>query len=231
MEPFVKNIPISAIKTTVADLALSKTWRAYPWRWTRAALTAIPLVDGTQDYSIDAGDTTFWNLLSARITRTDTTPDKYNEFSGIVEKLPPELDSKIGFGSFRLISHDKTLNKLRLEAAADEPSGVTLQIDGEYQKSPTKLTATTGTLDAPDYYFDSYTDWVLYYLYKFTDDSRAGTIVVNGRGQRQYTGQLAVAQDSLSEAMKAEDRANGQALIFPDEPLGTSLGTGVGILG
>lgn len=220
VKAFVKNVPAASMQTVACDQAYARIWFAYPWDWTLGALTAITLVDGTQDYTITNND--FWKLTEGRITRTDLTPDEYQELD-VVEFLPPELSIKVGWKNFKSISRDPRSGKLRLESAASVPSGVTLQIDGTYQKFPTKLTGTTGSLASPDYHFQTFLDWLTYYFYKFTDDSRAGGVsVVKSSGEKVYSGQMAVAMDSLNTMIAAEDAKNGNAYMFPDNPIGAS---------
>jgi len=213
-----------------ADMANSRIWIAYPWRWTLGSLTAIVLVDGQQDYVI--GNNDHYRPVNLWVTRTDLTPDEYQSFRAIVEHLPPELAIKVGWQGFGTISWEKSINKFRLEAAASVPAGITMSINGDYQKVPTKITALSTALLQDDVYFETYCDWLLYYLYKFTDDSRMGGVTITGDGRKQYNGQLAKAFESLNEMMAAEDKGDGVPLIFPDEPLvGSARGGGMSIFG
>lgn len=214
------NLSDGSVDVTAADMANSRIWIAYPWRWTLGSLTAIALVDGTQDYTI--GNSDHYRPVNLWITRTDLTPDEYQPLK-IKEHLPPELARNVGWPSFQTISWEKSINKFRLEAAASVPSGTTLRIDGDYQKVPTKITALSATLAADDAYFETYMDWLLYYLYKFTDDSRAGGVVISGDGRKQYTGQLGKAMESLWEMKSQEDKGDGEPLVYPDEPFVGSL--------
>lgn len=199
-----------------ADMAQTKIWTAYPWRWTLGSLTATPLVDGTQDYDYTAVGTVnldFYRPINLWITRTDADPDEYRELL-IFERLPKELSRKIGFGSSRCISWEKAINKFRLEAAADVPSGTTLQIDGDYQKFPARIRKWATALATPDWYFEVYCDLLLYYFYRSSKDEND-----KGREVRQF----AKFQGSLQQMKAEEDRGDGVPLIFPDEPLVGSL--------
>lgn len=214
-KPLVKNVPtVSALQDVAVDTAHTRVYTHRMWRWTLAALTAIPLVDGTQDYTIANND--FYRLKTARITRTDLTPDENIELDR-VEFLAPDLTVH-SFVNSRLIAYEPVSTKLRLEWATSVPTGVTAAINGEYQKNPTKLTVGSANLFMPDTYFHVFVEWLLYNLYRFSDDNRAGTVqVVNGR--RVYTGQLGIAMDALNAMAEAEDLADGDPLIFPAEPL------------
>lgn len=230
VKSMVKNCPVSAIQIQACDLVNSAMWIAAPFQWTRANIApSIPLVDGVQDFTVPSQ---FYRLLSARITRTDITPNYYQELDPI-EWIPPELTQKMGYTSQNAICYETTFGMLRLTFPISVPSGVTLQIDGEYQMFPTRITSfTLGTnFWFPDQYFPVFVDGLQYYFYKFTDDARAGTVQIV-RGQRMYTGQFGVFHDSLLGMCEAEDLKNGQGQEFPAEPFGMSAARApIGIFG
>jgi len=230
VKEFIKNPPIAAVDEFLVDMVHSEIWTAYPWRWTLDFLTPVALVDGTQDYAWT--DLDFYRPIELWITRTDTTPDEYQPLR-IIEFHPPELNIKLGFRSLQTISLEEELSKFRFETAVGIASGVTLRLDGKFQKTPTKIdTAALATsLIQPDYYFNVFWNGLLYYFYKFSDDSRAGNMTVDGRGNRQYTGQLGMYMGLLGKMMREEDSRGGTAVVFPDEPLGAGLATSYGIFG
>lgn len=200
------------------DQTHSAFWTAKPdWKWTMATLTAIALVNGTQDYSVSNLDVLRWSG-TYRLTRTDVTPDTSTPVD-IVEWLEPDLVAGAVEG-MRSMCWVSATSKLRLERAASVPTGSTYQIEGDYQKTPTKIVySNINTAFAfPDHYFDAFCEGYTYKLFKYTNDQRAGSIVVTKAGQRQYTGQLAVFMQKLQEAMESEDYGNGQAQRFPAEP-------------
>lgn len=217
-QSIVKGIPISTISPLAADQINSLFWLAYPWKWTRAVLTAIPLSDGVQDYAINGADTRFYHLLLARITRTDTTPDQYRDLR-IFRHLEPHLSQKVSWPSFQLISYETEVSKLRLESAVSIPTGLTAQINGEYQMSPAKITALSATIVFPDHYASIFIDGLLWMLYRLANDKRAGTSVVMNR-QVQYTGQLGTFYDGLVNAKEVEER-NVQDGIYPEDSIGS----------
>lgn len=219
--PFVKGVPLATVQYMAFDMAHSDIWKSAMWQWTQGSLTAIALVDGTQDYTCANSD--FYRLVNARITRTDLSPNQFQELT-VVRYLPKDLRSMISWGNFKLISWDKSTQKLRLESAAQVTGSVTMQIDGAYQKTPTKITASNWAtaLVAPDYYIETMVEGFLYYLYKFTDDSRAGVVSTDGRGRQSFSGQLAKFYHSLSDMANAEDLADGNDFLYPTESLGAS---------
>ena len=218
---FIRNMTIdSTSQAIMCDQTMNIIHCAYPWRWTLATLTAISLVDGTQDYSV--ANTDVYRFTNLRITRTDLSPNQSQPLD-IVEHLEPDLYARGGnYNIFRAASWEANLSKLRLDVCAKIVSPVTMQIDGTYQKNPTKITAAgiTTALTQPDQYFPVFQEGVLYQLYKYADDDRAGSIVRMKDGATQYTGQLGVFMARLWEMQQAEDYGNNQGVRFPEEGLG-----------
>lgn len=228
---YIKMVPLSAsnVDVLLVDRIHSLMWCAWPWRWSQASLTAIPLVDGQQDYSLASGDATaLLRLLHVRIVRTDVTPDEFRELD-VCEHLSPELTCKGGINQIRKIAYIPALSKVRLELAASVPTGSTLNIQGEYQTNPTKITALATALVWPDCYFDVFCDGLLWKCYQFADDPRAGTAQIVKGGNVVYTGQMGVFYGGLARMIETEDYS-GTPLIFPQNPLGAQ-GGGVDMFG
>lgn len=222
--PFVKSVPTTAMQYIAFDDIHATIWKAYPWYWTLKSLTAVPLVDGTQDYT-NGNASDFMRLVTARITRTDITPNRYQELT-ITHFLPPELNVKTAYGNFKLICIEPQSRKLRIESAAQVASGVTLQIDGTYQFQPTKIVsaAFSTALLSPDYHVKPYIDGLLYWSYLFTNDARAGSVSIDRAGQRHYSGQLGLFYDSIYSIASEEDGFQGSEFEFPTDSIGASLG-------
>lgn len=215
----------ATVTTILLDQVHSAFWTFQPdWPWTLADLTAISLVDGTQDYAHVM--TNFYRFTALRINRTDITPNLSRPLD-IVEHLEPDVQTKGNQDTIRCACWLPTVSKIRLETAVGITSPTTLTITGEYQKLPTKIVSAnlTTAFAHPDIYLDVMTEGLLYKLYKYTDDDRAGAISVNKLGQRQYTGQLGIWMQKLQEAVEAEDMGSGQAQRFPSEPLGVMRGS------
>jgi hypothetical protein len=197
--------------------AMIYTWAI--WTWTVASLTAITLTDGVQDFAHSQTD--LYRFDQLRIVNTSVTP---NEFRELTQKnqLGVELTRKAGIDLMRVYSWQPDINKIRLERAAAVPSGVVLQLQGSYQVNPVKITAATMTtaLNLPDWYFQAYTESLLYQLYKLSDDSRAGSVTTNQDGTRSYSGQLGVAIEFLTQMREKEDFSNGEEVVYPEFTLG-----------
>lgn len=223
---FVNGVPVTDIDSQVCDFVKRIIWLAYPWRFSLSELTAINLVDGTQDYAYTSDSTTLFRLVSARVYRTDiTSPGNPVKDVMIMSWIEPAPADRISFPNFRSIAHNRITSKIRFEAPIAIPSGQTLQLKGEYQKFATKITdanmSQAAALDSlPDEYFHMFCQGLLWQLFKFTRDKRAGTAqLVNG--QVVYTGQLGEFHDSIVACMQAEGWGQGETR-FPDDPLGVA---------
>jgi hypothetical protein len=218
---FIKNAPITTIDSQCADAVSNIMYRYYPWRFTLKTIASpIALVDGQQDYDA-SGITDLFRIVRMRIARTDTTPNEYNAL--IVKKwIEPELTAKLAFPNFRNICVvDETSFLFRLDAAASISSGVTLEIQGGYQVTPTKIgdVQLAGTCWFPDHYKEVFEEGIKWKFYQYMDDKRAGTVVITKDGRAQYSGQLGVFMDQLWGMAAAEDAGEGDEVWVPDEAL------------
>ncbi len=202
-------------------------WTAYPWRWSLKALTPIALVNAQQDYT--NAETDFMKLIRARVTRTDTTPDVYNDIL-ILKWLPPELSLLLGLQDIESVCFEPTITKFRLNASVNLPTGVTGTLNGEYQKVPTKVTAATTAFLFPDEYFSVFVSGLTWQFYLFADDPRAGERRTDGHGNTTYTGQMGVFYDALMMMRESEDWGAGDT-IFPQDPLGAYRTGNPGLFG
>jgi hypothetical protein len=220
---FIKDAPTSLIDVRLADYVNNIIFCAYPWRWTIKSLTPIVLTDNVQDITLAAADLPtdaagLYRLIRARIVRTDTTPDETYDELKITEFIPPDTQ-KAGWPRIGLISFVEATSKLRLQRPPEITSPVVLQLEGEYQRNPAKITALSNSLIYPDQYFQVFVEGMLWQAYRYFGDSRAGSIVMV-KGVPQYTGQYGVFMSHLFAMQVAEDHANGDPFRFPDEPLG-----------
>jgi hypothetical protein len=217
---YIRQMSIPQEQTVMLlDQTYSAFWTAKPdWYWSMATLTAIALVNGQQDYTVTNTDVLRYSG-SYRITQTDSTPDRSIPLD-VVEHLEPDLTSASA-DSIRAICYVPSISKLRLDKAVSVTGTNAYQIDGSYQKIPTKIKfGNLATAFAfPDHYFECFCEGYLYKLYKYTNDQRAGTLQVSKSGDRQYTGQLGLFMAKMQEVMESEDFGNGQAYRFPAEPL------------
>lgn len=207
----------ASVQLACADMVSSEMWYTAPWRFngvvTDIGAGAIPLVDGTQDYSPPAQ---IWRLLSGKIVRTDVSPNEVRDIdvqdSMVVDLIPRS------YQSINAISLEPAAGQLRLEAAVQVPSGTTMEIGGTFQLMHTKISALTTPLWFPDDYFDVFVAGLLYWGYKLADDPRAGGII-NRRGSSLGSGQYAEFRAGLDRMKEAED-FGGDEQLFPSEAMG-----------
>jgi len=226
------KIPIVTVQAYVCNQVNSIIWTAAPWNWTQAALTAITLVDGTQDYALASADAAlFYRIVNLRLARTDLSPVKFTELNQ-KNHLGVELERKAGIDGIRNFSYEPAIAKIRLDYAASVSGTTVLALQGEYQKTPTAITQSTlGTvLVQPDHYFNVFLAGVRWMFYDLADDPRAGSATEITVGRKAYSGQLGVFHAGLDAMKQAEDFSDGEELNFPSEPYGaTTQGSGWGI--
>lgn len=218
-----KNIPYTAIDSQTCDMINSIMWNFYPFSWTINSLTAVSVTDGNQDVGSAPAD--FDHLLRARLVRTDLTPDEFHELN-IVTWLAPDL-SEVGYQQITSICYEEAENEFRFDRAVDVGTGMTIQLQGEYKNTPTRITdsnLTTAFL-FPDHYFQVFVEGLLWQAYRYADDPRAGTTQTMRNGQRSYTGQLGIFMDLLFQMAADQDYGAG-SMMHPETPLGVSYPAG-----
>ena len=224
----VRNFPLEDIKHRAFDIINSTMWTTYPWRWARQNLTAIALVNDQQDYSMASADSAVYlKLLNARITRTDLTR---NQIYPLIPTSFLQVDPHPqGTNTIEYISYVQVDDTFRLNVPVQINSPQTSQIDGEIHITPTKQTSSTENtaFDFPDHYFDVFVQGLKWYFFDISEDDRAGTVRIDRRGERIYTGQLGVFHDALQEMIRAEDIADAAGHIHPMEgSIGSNVATG-----
>lgn len=205
LAPLLKNVGgLTAITPQLADMVSSEMWTVFPWR---ISVTNIPsgtaLVDGTQDYN---APTNIYRLTKIGIRRTDTTPDEYWELN-VTRDLSEDLTSR-SYRAIRSGCLQPTNGKLRLESAVSVPSGVTLELGGEYQLNPPKITALTDDLWFEDQHMHVFLKGLMYWAYKLAD-------MDNQRTQLQ----LNEYRQAVMTMMASEDYGTIES-IFPESTIG-----------
>ena len=224
VKPWIKSIPTSTLDVTVCDQLNSFVWKTFPWTWATFSLTSatsqLALIDGRQDYPV--GTTTaggFYQLLRARITRTDVTPNIVRE-KDIVQWLAPNVEQEGSIDTIQAVSilSQNLTNQIRLDCAASVPTGTTYQIDGEYWGLPIKVTTTASVIVAPDQYANVFIEGLKWKYYQLGDDKRASE-------------QRAVFMAELQTMIDDEDYGGGFQQRFPANTLGNSRAGNPGLFG
>src|SRR5271166_1982122 len=228
----VHGIPVNNIKAYACDMANSMMWTFFPWGWSIKSLTPITLADGVQDYN--PTNTDILRPLKMRIVRTDTTPNEFRELN-MLANLGVELTRKGGLETNTSLGWFPSANFFRFMYAASIGGTQVLQLQGEYQFQPTKIVLANmgNVLPFPDYYFNVYTEGVLFWIYKLSDDPRAGGIQYskNGNMIRQYSGQMGMFMDALLQMARTEDLSAGDEFAWPEQPLGVGRSYWPGMYG
>ena len=237
VKPFIKSIPTSTLDVTVCDQLNAVVWKKYYWPWAVYSLTSstaeLSLVDGQQDYAI--GTLTgggFYQLLRARITRTDVTPNIVRD-KDIVQWLAPNLETKGSVDSVQALStlFQNQTTKIRMDCAASVPSGTAYQIDGEMWCLPIKVTSTSSVIVAPDQYANVFIEGLKWRYYALGDDKRAGVMQVDSSGRKTYTGQMGVFMAELQTMVDDYDYGDGFQQRFPSDSFGSGKAVNTSLYG
>jgi hypothetical protein len=231
VKEFVHGIPLDTIGPMACDMVNSIMWRAYFWRWTIKSMTPVNLVNGQQDY-IGTIPSDFHRIKAMRLARTDLSPVEYREIN-VLNYLAPELTMLGTVDNIRDVSIQAEIPGFRLARPPNIQSPITMQLQGEYQYLPTKI--TDGNLSIafpfPDAYFNVFFEGLKWRIYKFADDPRAGTLQANREGVFQATGQLGEFVKALNDMTRSEDLGDGDLPIFPDSPMGWTRTANPGLFG
>jgi hypothetical protein len=232
VQNFVHGIDLADVGPILIDQVQNIIWRKFFWRWSVKSFTPFSLSDGQQDY-INVMPVDFFRFRQFRIVRTDITPVEHRELDQKAY-LGVELSRQGGIDDIRTFSIQPELTGgIRLEKAPTITGDVTMELQGEYQYVP--LTITQAQLKTPfiqpDIYFDVITEGLQWRIYKFTDDPRAGSVAVNREGAAQYSGQLGEFMNALNAMAQAEGVDQGQAAMFPADPIGWTRVSNPGIFG
>lgn len=221
VQNFAHGIPLTLVQSNLCDIVNSEIWCFYPWSWSIATLTPIPCVDGIQDYT--PTNTDILRPLKIRLARTDVVPVEYREL-GFLANLSPELTRKGGLETNTSVGYFASGPFFRLMYAASVGTGQILQIQGEYQRLPNRITDSnlTTVFQFPDRYFNVFVEGLKWKVYQLSDDPRAGgaQYTKNGNMVRGYSGQMGLFMDMLLTEARTEDLQKGDEFQFPESPLG-----------
>jgi hypothetical protein len=216
---YAKGIPLARVNAQICDFVSSDMYIEYPWKetvtTTSTAPALIPLVDGQQDYSVTAPNIS--RILSVSLWNTSTTPSTVRDLD-LVDDLSVDLVPK-AFEMIRAVALQKGTGLLRLDSAVRVPIGMLMDLRYDYQLDPTKVVSLNQDCWFHDKYAFVALEGLLYYVYKLSDDNRAGSVTTDGEGRQTYTGQLAGWKAALNRMKMAEDYGTTDA-VFPGEPMG-----------
>lgn len=181
-----------------------------------------------------SGDPGILRPVKMRICRLDSDPPEYRELQ-LMNSLGPEFSRTAGIDTMKGVGWFSSTNFFRFDVAPQVANGQLIQLQGEYQQKPTRITNSnlSTPFSFPDVYFETFMEGVLWKLYQLTDDPRAGGIQVNRNGTQMqiFTGQFGVFYQCLQLMARTEDLGAGDAFQFPEQPLGTGRSYWPGLYG
>jgi hypothetical protein len=213
-----KKIQVGTSDVKLAQFTQSRMYTYYPWRFSlvETAYGQIPLIQGVQDYPAPSN---MYRLTRAWITVTYPGSVDQNYELNVVDVLTPDLNPT-GFYGNGEATFMKNFGIIRMANAVqnlNQPNPAYLNL--EYQPIIPKITDMGMNLCFPDEYSQIAVEGYLYWLYKFGDDERAGTMVKEGNNI-EYTGQLAIFESQLFQ-MAGTERAPQVSTMFPSDTMGT----------
>jgi hypothetical protein len=215
---FGKGIPLQNVSPQICDFVSSDMYIEYPWKETitNTANGVIPLLDSVQDYTASAPNIS--RPLKASLQRTDVTPNENHDLD-IVRDLSVNLYPK-SYVAIRAMSLQQSVGKFRLESAVNIPSGMQVELRVDFQIDPIKVTGLNQNLWFHDKYAFVALEGLLYWVYKLSDDARAGGAASDAFGRiTEYTGQLGNYKGALGRMKNAEEYGFTDS-VFPDQAMG-----------
>lgn len=196
----IKNMPLEDIQVKLVNKVAFYMWMYAPWRWTLGSVpTVTPLVNGTQDYTINY-PADFMYTYRATLLVAPTPPHRNLE-------VVPSLETNVGFvGQPSQVSYPAAAGAVaglvRITPKPVVPTGVVQAIIGLYKKSMTVFTSAsiyTAFMPFDDEWFNVFEEGVLWVAYQYADDKRAGEASVDvSSGKTQYSGQRGTFEAALA---------------------------------
>lgn len=181
-----------------------------------------------------SGDPGILRPLKMRIARLDTNPPEYRELAAL-GNLGPELSRTAGINTMKAVGWFASQNFFRFDVSPQISQGQIIQLNGEYQFFPTKVTNTnlTTPFPFPDEYFNVVDAGIMWRVYQLIDDPRAGGAQMSRNGSmiEQFTGQFGVFMSMMKEMARTEDLGTGDEFMYPEQPLGVGRSYWPGLYG
>lgn len=226
---YAHNIPVGSVPAI--GLVCTINGAAVAGYNTSLTITSIPSTTtivgtiGTSGLAASGspGTNNIGRPLKFRICRLDTVPNEFRELSSL-SALSPELTRQAGIDTMKAFGWFQSSDFFRFDSAVSIGTGQILQLQGEYQANPTRITdATMATaFTFPDTYFNIFVEGVKWKIYQLSDDPRAGGVQMskNGKFQQVYSGQLGLFMNQLNQMARYEDLNAGDQFQFPETGFG-----------
>jgi hypothetical protein len=204
----------------------------YPWSWSIQSFTPINCTNGTQDYTVS--NTDVLRPLKIRLVQTNITPNEFRELA-LLANLSPDLSRLGGLDTITSAGYYASTSTIRLLTATGISGSLTMQLQGEYQQKPIKITSgnMSNVFAFPDHYFNVFVEGLKWLTYQLIDDPRSGGIQIskNGTLLKGYSGQYGVFMEQLMMMARTEDLQNGDEFMFPDTAMGVAHAWFPGLFG
>lgn len=172
--------------------------------------------------------------IKMRICRLDSDPPEYRELA-LLGNLGPELSRTAGIDTMKAVGWFSSADFFRFDVSPQVALGQLIQLQGEYQMTPTKITNSNLSTPFlfPDQYFNTFVEGLKWKIYQLADDARAGGIQVNRNGSQMkiMTGQFGVFYEQLQQMARTEDLGTGDEFSFPADPMGVGRSYWPGLFG
>ena len=239
---YAHNLPIgTTLAGTTGTIVTDDTTQT---GWNGATVTVASVISNTQiagsvsvapsGNSGGSGSPNILRPLKMRIARLDTNPPEYRELAAL-GNLSPELSRTAGIDTMKAVGWFASQDFFRFDTTPQVSPGQIIQLLGEYQTLPTKITNQTlgNPFPFPDQYFNVLDAGLRYRVYQLLDDPRAGSAQLskNGAYIEQWTGEMGVFMSMLKEMARTEDLSAGDEFMFPENPLGIGRSYWPGLYG
>lgn len=237
---YAHNLPIGSALAGTTGTIISDASAA--WNNLSVTITSVPtstqivgtVVPTGLAASGGTGAPLILRPLKMRLARLDSNPPEYRELAALAN-LSPELSRTAGIDTMGAVGWFASQSVFRLMNSPQVSQGQIIQLLGEYQTRPTKVTASNMTtpFPFPDDYFNVLDAGLLWKVYQLTDDQRAGASMQakNGSMTMQYSGQLGHFMNLLLEMARTEDLGAGDEFMYPESPLGVGRSYWPGLYG
>lgn len=222
VDRLIKGVPMNNWPL-YCDMISSDMFTVYPWRDAQQNIStgSLPLADGQQDYSVPNN---IYRLTKASIARTDINPNWIGELDVQIDL--DESPLLVSPYSIRAISLQ--IGALRLDSTVSIPSGAgTYELRGEFQINSPKISNLTDWMWFQDQYAGVAFAGLLYWGYKMSDDSRAGTAATSRMGTT-YSGQLGEYKAAL-QRMREDEEYGPTDTYYPSESMGADRNNALGM--
>lgn len=236
------NLPLGATLAGTTGTIITDAVTSPSWNGLTVTITTVPTttqIVGTVSptglpASGGSGAPQILRPLKMRLARLDSNPPEYRELA-LLGNLSPELSRTAGIDTMSAVGWFASQDFFRLMNSPQVSNGQIIQLLGEYQTRPTKVTALNMTtpFPFPDDYFNVMDAGLLWKVYQLLDDPRAGAAQAskNGTMLQQYTGQLGHFMNLLLEMARTEDLSAGDEFMYPEQPLGVGRSYWPGLYG